>query len=118
MDSYILGILWGTGSHVPSDGIVWIRHRDPFYPQVVAEYFGKNTHMSSSRTGDQYRLKLPEKYALDYLLQCGWTPRNADVRPYPTCEIGHAKFCRAWVELHGVLDWVKRKGKVFRRLRI
>jgi hypothetical protein len=120
MESYILGILWGCATYEPTEHMFLVRHRDPFYSQIVAQYFQTNArpHLAQSRTGDQHRLKLRERYCLAELLERGWTERNAVGRPYPAGNIDHAGFCRAWIETHGELDWWHGKRHEGPRLRI
>lgn len=123
MDSYILGILWACAS--PGDpSYFWVRHQERYYPATVKEYFGCQTqvHESYSRTGKQYRLKLPRWYCEEELLSQGWVPRQEHLRPYPARSIEHQHFLRAWVELHGSLGaarvYDKRRGGEQVRLRL
>lgn len=124
---YILGVLWGTMA-TWEEGY-WIRHRDRWYIDICREYLGISSSIQevSSRTGPQYRLKIVKRdivQSLTDLLQYhGWSPRKAQERAYPAGAINDRGFCRAWVELHGVIDirQVKARDGAYRpqkRLRI
>ena len=121
-DSYLLGVLWACCS-IGTDDLWWVRHRDPKYPQYVHDVLGVGSlHTSYSRTGAQTRLKISaaaDRVRLEELLEWhGWTPRNSGCRALPkNCPNLHG-FVRAWVEIHGVEDIAKNRGKQIPRLRI
>lgn len=120
--AYVLGILWGTTSRVL--GGYWVRHQDRWYIEVIKKHLSisSSIHVVQSRTSHQFRLKIVRtsdvRTVESILKHHGWTARQAEERPYPSGEVHHKGFIRAWVELHGCADvWRTRKAS-YPRLRI
>lgn len=107
--AYALGILWGTASLITSNELM-IRHRDLellAYWQHLMSLSG-SIAVYSSATGPQGRYRIRQHFVVrrlkDWLNAAGWTPRQADVRPYPQVPIQDGAFIRAWIELHAAAD--------------
>lgn len=115
IDSYILGVLWGILS-LTSEGF-WLCHKDLWYITVIKEHLDifANSHISSSDTGSQYRLKITREKDVskikDILYAYNWAPRKAAIRPYPHGVKHDRDFIRAWVELHSHADMRNAKKK-------
>lgn len=118
---YLLGILWGSMSVHAKE--YWVSHRDPFFIQTIREHL----HISAegyAPKADQMRLKISRKADIDtiegLIIPHGWRRRTAAERPYPSGNVHHRGFIRAWVELHSTADFrsVRRRGRLYRQRRL
>lgn len=101
--SRILGILWAIGGDNGECFYLRCRHRE--FIEEVRNFFKVDAQIISgkSRTGEQYKLKITgdvRQAILAELSSRGWSSRMADVREYPSGDIDHKEFIRAWVQLH------------------
>lgn len=114
--SRILGILWAIGYDTGTE--FYLRCR---YQEIVEEikaYFGVANAITvgQSRHLVQYKLKmtgLARTAILHELYKYGWTPRNAEVRAYPSGDIDHKEFIRAWVQLHSYYYARKNNFRIY-----
>lgn len=119
---YQLGIIWSIGSW-QNEGKIIFRHRDRYYLEQLEPLFESKIYKQHSRTGLQYALKttlLSPKQLDEY----GWYARNADQRNVPMHLPRYKDFLRAYIEIHGFLDYCtvyidsrKKTGK-YRKLRL
>lgn len=99
MTGYQQGILLATGCQMGDRYCV--RNIDRWYCDAVSNLMGTNAYGVESRGKIQWRIKSPRVVA----------PTLQDVTDWKG-------FCRAWIEIHGVLDSPKRRNKKTLRLRI
>lgn len=115
IDGRILGILWALGR---DDGTRFVlRYREKRILEELRDFFKLQANLitAKSYTDVQYRLYITgdaRKVILDRLHSLGWTERNAEVRRYPDGEIDHAKFIRAYVQIHSSLDFPRGRPRL------
>ena len=109
MNSYYIGIVYATGRFVREDDKTYliVRNTDSWYPKCIekiSKYKMYKSMYDEERLGrDQWIIKARDIHSVPDLI-------NIDSLP---------DFCRAYIELHGVLDLSKRKNnKRGLRLRI
>jgi len=126
---YQLGIIYSIGSIVDYR---WVfRHCDRYfleqinfcnsiYKQIVKRNNRNKDNNNNNNNNIQYVLKMPEE-VID-LSEYNWTNRNSNQRDIPilNSENEYKDFMRAYIEIHGRLDWrsVISHGKIYKGLRL
>lgn len=108
ISSRILGILWAIGGD--NGECFYLRCRYRGIIEEVRDYFNLDAQIieGKSSTNKQFKLKITgdiRQKILYELSRQGWSPRNADIRNYPSGDIEHREFIRAWLQLHSSFDF-------------
>lgn len=104
MNEYQLGIIFAIGSI--SQGRMIFRHRDRYFLEQIQELTRNQIYEQQSRTGVQYVLKT-RNIDIEDLKHSGWNERNAAERNVPILD-DYSDFLRAYIEIHGCLDYSTR----------
>ena len=88
MTGYEQGILYANGSQ--TSGRLVVRNNDKWYPDAVQKILGTNVYCIESHGTKQYVIKSSKIKK----------PNIADIEDWPG-------FCRAYIEIHGLLDIVQ-----------
>lgn len=123
MDDYCNGIAYASGYFACENGKQYlvVRNMDKWY----AEMIGRETGYRAYRL--KYRSKYRSKYSSQYSSENGdiyqWVVKVRNISCLPELsEIRNVSdFCRAYIEIHGLLDLASikdKRGNRFKRLRI
>ncbi len=119
VSNYVLGIIFSIGSI--AEGRLIFRHKYRYFLEQIQAICGNTIYEQENKGKPQYVMKT-RSFDIDELKQYGWEERNAEQRNIPTLD-NCSDFLRAYIELHGALDYSTRymnrsKRERYRGLRL
>ena len=111
ISQYDIGIIWSLVS-LTEDNRICFRHNQKYFIESLTKYFKNNIYLqqrSKTKPDIQYVLKT-NQLDIPSLMEYGWTERNSNIRNIPIMS-DYKDFLRAYIEIHGVLNYAIRYRK-------
>ena len=105
-NNYELGILFSIGSWLENDNVLVLRHKNKYFLEQINKYYSYNIYKQCVKDKNQYVLKI-YNFNIQNLYKIGWNNRNSNIRDIPQLDC-YKDFLRAYLELHGCLDYSVR----------
>lgn len=114
LPAYAQGIILATARFEKTRGKIIVTNVDKFYPNYIAQFSGNEVYFQMDAGKKQYVLKF-------WIDDADQTINQRNEKKYFPCletQQEYLDFLRAWIEIHGVLDYCKSDNWRRMRLRI